>query len=65
MLLWYIDWWWDGMHADTLCFVRNCPVCLTVSGGGKLQLRPPLNPIPVQSPHWSRHNGSTKIPMYT
>ena len=40
MLLWYIDWWWDGMHADTLRFVRNCPVCLIVSGGGKFQGHP-------------------------
>ena len=42
-------WWWDGMHTDVLRFVRNCPVCATVSGGGKV-IRPPLHPIPVQRP---------------
>ena len=41
--------WWDGMHADTLRFVRNCPACSIVSGGGKVT-RPPLHPIPVQRP---------------
>ena len=43
------SWWWDGMHADTLRFVRNCPTCSIVSGGGKVT-RPPLHPIPVQQP---------------
>lgn len=37
------------MHADTLRFVRNCPSCTIVIGGGK-PLRPPLQPIPVQRP---------------
>ena len=43
------SWWWDGMHADTLRFVRNCPACSIVSGGGKAT-KPPLHPIPVQRP---------------
>ena len=43
------SWWWDGMHADTLRFVRNCPACSIVSGGGKVT-RPPLHPISVQRP---------------
>ena len=42
-------WWWEGMHADTLRFVRNSPSCTIVVGGGK-PLRPPLQPIPVQRP---------------
>ena len=43
------NWWWDGMHADTLRFARNCPACAIVSGGGR-PTRPPLHPIPVQRP---------------
>ena len=32
-----------------LRFVKNCPVCATLSRGGKVS-RPPLYPIPVQRP---------------
>ena len=42
-------WWRDGMHTDVLHFVRNCPVCATVVGGGKV-ICPPLHPIPAQCP---------------
>ena len=42
-------WWWEGRHADTLRFVRNCPECAVVTGGGRPG-RPPLHPIPVQRP---------------
>ncbi len=42
-------WWWDGMHADAACHARNCPSCVIVSGGGRVQ-QPPLHPIPVQRP---------------
>ena len=41
------QWWWEGMLTDVLQFAKNCPVCATVSGGGKVS-RPPLHPIPVQ-----------------
>ena len=27
-------WWWKGMHGDITKFVRNCPECVIVSGGG-------------------------------
>ena len=43
------QWWWDGMHASTQRFVRNCSACSIVFGGGKVT-RPPLQPIPVQQP---------------
>ena len=42
-------WWWEGMYSDALHYVRNCPECAIVSGGGQ-QHRPPLHPIPVQRP---------------
>ena len=42
-------WWWEGMFADTMHYVRNCPECATVSGGGRAT-RPPLHPIPVNRP---------------
>ena len=42
-------WWWDGMHADTLQFVKNCPTRSIVSGVDKVA-RPPLHPIPVKRP---------------
>lgn len=42
-------WWWEGMFVDTMHYVRNCPECATVSGGGK-GVRPPLHPIPVNRP---------------
>ena len=42
-------WWWDGMYADTLRYVKNCPECAIVSGTGR-QHRPPLHPIPVKRP---------------
>ena len=50
-------WWCDGMHADTLRFVRNCPACSIASGIGKVPT-PYSNPMPLTN-HWSRHNGST------
>ena len=37
------------MFADAVHYVRNCPECATVSGGGRV-LRPPLHPIPVNKP---------------
>ena len=33
------------MYADC----KNCPVCATVTGGGRT-ITPPLHPIPVQYP---------------
>ena len=42
-------WWWEGMHRDTVQFVRNCPECAIVRGGGRVY-RPPLHPIPVRRP---------------
>ena len=43
------QWWWEGMFLDTQKFVRGCPECAIVSGGGKV-VRPPLHPIPVSRP---------------
>ena len=42
-------WWWEAMHRDTVQFVRNCPECAIVRGGGRVY-RPPLHPIPVRRP---------------
>ena len=42
-------WWWEGMFPDTVHYVRNCPECVMVSGGGKVE-KPPLHPIPVNRP---------------
>ena len=42
-------WWWEGMFADAQQFVRGCPECAVVSGGGRV-LCPPLQPIPVTRP---------------
>ena len=42
-------WWWDGMYADVVQFVRSCPECAVSTGGGK-KIVPPLHPIPVQRP---------------
>ena len=42
-------WWWEGMYSDVSHYVRNCPECVTVSGGGRVN-RLPLHPIPVQRP---------------
>ena len=42
-------WWWEGMFADTVHYVRNCPECAMVSGGGRV-MTPPLHPIPVNRP---------------
>ena len=42
-------WWWKGMHRDAMQFVRNCPECAIVSGGGQVY-RPPLHPISVRRP---------------
>lgn len=41
--------WWEGMYADTINYVRNCPECLVVSGAGRVAT-PPLHPIPVDQP---------------
>ena len=43
------QWWWEGMYADTVKYVKNCPECAIVSGGGHHR-PPPLHPIPVQRP---------------
>ena len=37
------------MLVDTQKFVRGCPECAIVSGGGKV-VHPPLHPIPVSHP---------------
>ena len=37
------------MYEDVYLYVKNCPECAIVSGGGKVR-RPPLCPIPVQRP---------------
>ena len=37
------------MREGVLRFMKNCPVCATVPGGGKVS-HPPLHPIPVQRP---------------
>lgn len=42
-------WWWDGMYADAFTYCKNCPACVTVTGGGNV-VKPPLHPIPVQYP---------------
>lgn len=42
-------WWWKGMFGDAQQFVKGCPECAVVSGGGRV-LRPPLHPIPVTRP---------------
>ena len=42
-------WWWEGMYGDTRQYVKSCPECAIVSGGGRVQ-RPPLHPIPVSRP---------------
>ena len=42
-------WWWENMFADTCEFVRGCPECVVVSGGGRV-VRPELHPIPVSRP---------------
>jgi transposase InsO family protein len=42
-------WWWDGMYRDVQKFMRNCPQCTIVTGGGRHH-RPPLHPIPVSRP---------------
>ena len=55
-------WWWDGMHADTLQFVRNCPACSVVSGGGKV-LRPPLHPTSVEHPFQMIRVDVMNLPM--
>ena len=36
------QWWWEGMYKDVYLYVKNCPECAIVSGGGKVQ-RPPLS----------------------
>ena len=41
--------WWEGMYTDVHHFVKSCPECAIVSGGGRVR-RPPLHPIPVQRP---------------
>lgn len=33
-------WWWEGMYADVVGYVRNCPECAIVTGGGRRH-RPP------------------------
>ena len=43
------QWWWEGMFSDTRRYVKSCPECAIVSGGGRVQ-RPPLHPIPVSRP---------------
>ena len=42
-------WWWEGMYKDIYVYVKNCPECKVVCGGGKVK-RPPLCPIPVTRP---------------
>ena len=37
------------MFSDTRRYVKSCPECAIVSGGGRVQ-RPPLHPIPVSRP---------------
>ena len=37
------------MHKDIYVYVKNCPECTVVCGGGKVQ-RPSLCPIPVIRP---------------
>ena len=37
--------WWNGMYADVQAYVRNCPECTVVTGGG-MTSRPTLHPIP-------------------
>ena len=41
-----IRWWW---HQDATQFVKNCPECAIVRGGGRVS-NPPLHPIPVSRP---------------
>ena len=43
------SWWWSGMYADAQEYVKSCPECAVVTGGGKVK-RPPLHPIPVSRP---------------
>ena len=43
------NWWWEGTYKDIYVYVKNCPECTVVCGGGKVQ-RPPLCPIPVTRP---------------
>lgn len=39
-------WWWEGMHADAIKYVENCPECTIVMGTGR-HCNPPLHPIQV------------------
>ena len=52
-------WWWEGMHRYCVQYMRNCPECSIVTGGGKTR-RPPLHPIPDKAlpNYWSRYYGS-------
>ena len=43
------SWWWEGMYADCVRYVKSCPECLTVRGSGRKE-RPPLHPIQVSRP---------------
>ncbi len=42
-------WWWEGMFADAVHYVKNWPECLVVSSGGRVTT-PPLHRIPVGRP---------------
>ena len=42
-------WWWSGIFKHACEFVKNCPQCVIVSGGGRIS-RPPLHPIPESRP---------------
>lgn len=57
------SWWWDGMHADTLRFVRNCPACSIVwwrKSYKAFQASLAPYPSPTSLPnYWSRHYEST------
>ena len=41
------SWWWEDMLKDAVEHCKNCPQCAIVNCHGK-QLRPPLQPIPVE-----------------
>ena len=41
------SWWWESMLKDAVEHCKSCPQCAIVSCHGR-QLRPPLQPIPVE-----------------
>ena len=57
-----LHWWWEGMHWDAVQFVKNCPECAIVRGGGRATI-PPLHPIPVSRPFQSLRVDSMDLPL--